>query len=319
MGIKVREPGLVHQRTWRPSRDRRRPTPTATWQHGSGQMSNFQGKSTARPVDRRGFGSARMGKRQGHRRAPAPRRGAAVVRSRSSSRKYCTRRHSDLHASRKVWRTVLPLTCNITRTRAAIASAVEGCVERFGRIDIGQQCRWQCAGVILIDAGRGLVGQQLDFNLDHSISRPQACAARDGAAIRETGRGGATDQHRKRRRHDLSAGWTGQCGLCGREAGLVACQTFHGHSLCPQGIRVNTVIPGSTHTPLVESPWFASSARTMPRTDRRAASVGADGPNGPRLGRRHAVESSSASDEAATSFRNPARVRRRHAPLPASA
>ncbi|WP_275293802.1 SDR family oxidoreductase [Amycolatopsis sp. La24] len=134
--------------------------------------------------------------------------------------------------------------CDVTSS-SAVAAMVRSCQEEFGRIDI-----------LVNNVGGSFKGgpvelseedwaRQLDYNLTsvfltckHTIP---VMKAQGGGAIVNTASTSGTR-------------WTGsaQVGYAAAKAGVIQFSKVTAVQHAPDGIRVNTVVPGQLHTPMVE-------------------------------------------------------------------
>jgi NAD(P)-dependent dehydrogenase (short-subunit alcohol dehydrogenase family) len=145
----------------------------------------------------------------------------------------------------------LPLTCNMTDS-TAIASAVEGCVERFGRIDILVNNVGGSAPGDPVSMPEEVWQQQLDVNLTTAFLGCKHVLPVMERQFSETGRGGAIVNIGSVGAMTFQLGGRVSAGYAAAKAGLVAFSRSTAIAYVRKGIRVNTVIPGSMHTPLVE-------------------------------------------------------------------
>lgn len=145
----------------------------------------------------------------------------------------------------------IPLPCNMT-IGADVEAVVGMCVVHFGRIDILVNNVGGSAPGDPVSMSEEVWQQQLDFNLTTAflgckyvlpVMESQFVATGKGGAIVNIGSVGAMTFQLDGR---VSAGYAAA------KAGLVAFGRSTAIAYVRKGIRVNTVIPGSMHTPLVE-------------------------------------------------------------------
>jgi NAD(P)-dependent dehydrogenase (short-subunit alcohol dehydrogenase family) len=145
----------------------------------------------------------------------------------------------------------LPLPCNMTAS-AEVEAVVAMCVVHFGRIDVLVNNVGGSAPGDPVSMTEEVWQQQLDFNLTTAflgckhvlpVMESQFVASGMGGAIVNIGSVGAMTFQLDGR---VSAGYAAS------KAGLVAFGRSTAIAYVRKGIRVNTVIPGSMHTPLVE-------------------------------------------------------------------
>jgi NAD(P)-dependent dehydrogenase (short-subunit alcohol dehydrogenase family) len=141
--------------------------------------------------------------------------------------------------------TVASHLCDVTDT-AAVKSMVQACIEEFGRIDVlvnvvGGSRRGGAGEISEEDWSR-----QLDFNLT-SVYRtcheaiPHMVGSGGGAIVNIASTSGIR--------------WTGapQVAYASSKAGVISFSRVTAVQYAPDNIRVNTVVPGQLHTPMVEA------------------------------------------------------------------
>jgi NAD(P)-dependent dehydrogenase (short-subunit alcohol dehydrogenase family) len=135
--------------------------------------------------------------------------------------------------------------CDVT-DGAAVQAMVAACVERFGRIDILVNNVGGSAPGGAAEMSEDAFATQLDFNLKSVFL---ACkhvipvmAAQGGGAIVNTASVSALR-------------WTGaaQVAYASAKAAIIQFSRVTAVQYASQGIRVNTVVPGQMHTPMVEA------------------------------------------------------------------
>lgn len=140
---------------------------------------------------------------------------------------------------------IRPYVCDMT-DNAAVAAMVQACAGEFGRVDIlvnnvGGSARG--GAVVLTEAGWD---RQIDFNLKsvflackHAI--PVMAAGGGGAIVNTASTSGLR--------------WTGsaQVAYAAAKAGVIQFSRVTAVEFASQHIRVNTVVPGQMHTPMVEA------------------------------------------------------------------
>jgi NAD(P)-dependent dehydrogenase (short-subunit alcohol dehydrogenase family) len=129
---------------------------------------------------------------------------------------------------------------------AQVKAMVDACLTRFGRIDILVNNVGGSARGGVVELPEAAWDQQMDFNLKtvflsckHVIP---VMAAGGGGAIVNTASASGTR-------------WTGaaQVGYATSKAGVIQFSRVTAVEYAPRKIRVNTVIPGQMHTPMVEA------------------------------------------------------------------
>lgn len=141
--------------------------------------------------------------------------------------------------------TVRPHTCDVTQGEQ-VAAMVEACRTEFGRVDIllNNVGGSRPGGPVELDEAEWAA--QLDYNLTsvyltckHVI--PVMRAQGSGAIVNTASTSGLR--------------WTGsaQVGYASAKAGVIQLSRVTAVQHAAEGIRVNTVVPGQLHTPMVEA------------------------------------------------------------------
>ncbi|SDC89855.1 hypothetical protein SAMN05216345_104363 [Cupriavidus sp. YR651] len=140
---------------------------------------------------------------------------------------------------------VEPYTCDVTDAKA-VAAMAEACVARFGRVDILVNNVGGSAKGGPVDLSEEIWDAQLDFNLKSVFLTCKSVLpymeAQGGGAIVNTA---STSGIR----------WTGaaQVGYASAKAAVIQFSRVVAVEYAKKNIRVNTVIPGQMHTPMVEA------------------------------------------------------------------
>ncbi|MCO6417841.1 SDR family oxidoreductase [Siccirubricoccus sp. KC 17139] len=141
--------------------------------------------------------------------------------------------------------TFVPMPCDATDS-AAVAQAVAACKERFGRIDILVNNVGGSAAGGPVEMAEEVWDSQIDSNLKsvflfckHII--PIMEAQGGGAIVNLASTSGIR--------------WTGaaQVAYAASKAGVIQLSRVVAVQYAPKGIRVDTVVPGQMHTPMVEA------------------------------------------------------------------
>jgi NAD(P)-dependent dehydrogenase (short-subunit alcohol dehydrogenase family) len=136
-------------------------------------------------------------------------------------------------------------TCDVT-SGASVQAAVESCVKQLGRIDILVNNVGGSAKGGPIEMSEEVWDAQVDFNLKsvfltckHTL--PNMLRQGGGAIVNISSTSGIR--------------WTGsaQVAYAATKAGVIQLSRVLAVQYAKQSIRVNTVIPGQLHTPMVES------------------------------------------------------------------
>jgi len=138
-----------------------------------------------------------------------------------------------------------PYLCDVT-DRASVAAMVEACIARFGRVDILVNNVGGSARGGPVDIDEATWQRQIDFNLTSVYLTcrsvlPHMESQGSGAIVNTASTSGIR--------------WTGaaQCAYAAAKAGVIQFGRVVAVEYAPKGIRVNTVVPGQLHTPMVES------------------------------------------------------------------
>ncbi|ANT61621.1 3-oxoacyl-ACP reductase [Salipiger sp. CCB-MM3] len=140
---------------------------------------------------------------------------------------------------------VEPYLCDVT-DRASVEAMVAACIARFGRVDIlvnnvGGSFKGGAAQLSEEDWDR-----QMDFNLKSVFLTcksvlPHMEAQGSGAIVNTSSTSGTR--------------WTGaaQVAYASSKAAVIQFGKVTAVEYAPKGVRVNTVVPGQLHTPMVEA------------------------------------------------------------------
>lgn len=129
---------------------------------------------------------------------------------------------------------------------ASVAAMVAACIARFGRVDILVNNVGGSAKGGPVEMSEETWDAQVDFNLKsvfltckHTL--PHLLAQRGGAIVNLSSTSGLR--------------WTGaaQVAYAATKAGVIQFSRVLAVQYAKQGIRVNTVVPGQLHTPMVEA------------------------------------------------------------------
>lgn len=135
--------------------------------------------------------------------------------------------------------------CDVTNS-AEVAAMAQACVDRFGTIDILVNNVGGSAAGGPVEMAEEVWDLQVDINLKsvflcckHAL--PTMIGRRSGAIVNIASTSGLR--------------WTGsaQVAYAAAKAGIIQLSRVVAVQHAPMGIRVNTVVPGQLHTPMVES------------------------------------------------------------------
>lgn len=135
--------------------------------------------------------------------------------------------------------------CDMT-DRASVEAMVAACMDRFGRVDILLNNVGGSARGGPVDMDEGTWDRQVDSNLKSVYLTcrsvlPHMAAQGSGAIVNTASTSGLR--------------WTGaaQSAYAATKAGVIQFGRVVAVEYAPKGIRVNTVVPGQLHTPMVEA------------------------------------------------------------------
>ena len=135
--------------------------------------------------------------------------------------------------------------CDVTKSKD-IASMVKACLKRFGRIDILVNIVGGSAPGGAVDLSEEAWDRQFDYNLKSVF-----LACKHVLPVMERQGGGAIVNIAS----TSGLRWTGsaQVGYAASKAGVIQLTRVTAVQYAPKGIRVNCVVPGQLHTPMVEA------------------------------------------------------------------
>jgi NAD(P)-dependent dehydrogenase (short-subunit alcohol dehydrogenase family) len=136
-------------------------------------------------------------------------------------------------------------TCDV-RSNQSIAEAIDHALNRFGRIDVLVNNVGGSAAGGPVEMSEEVWDSQIDYNLKSVFLTckhvlPHMVAAGRGAIVNMASTSGLR--------------WTGsaQIAYAATKAGVIQMGRVMAVQYAKQGIRVNTVVPGQLHTPMVEA------------------------------------------------------------------
>lgn len=140
---------------------------------------------------------------------------------------------------------ILTHTCDVTEA-AQVEGMVQACMAAFGRVDLLVNNVGGSARGGPVDLSQADWNRQLDYNLTSVFLAckyviPQMVAQGGGAIVNTASTSGLR--------------WTGaaQVGYAASKAGLIQFSRVTAVEFAPHKVRVNTVVPGQMHTPMVEA------------------------------------------------------------------
>ncbi|SMX32863.1 SDR family NAD(P)-dependent oxidoreductase [Actibacterium lipolyticum] len=135
--------------------------------------------------------------------------------------------------------------CDVT-DRSAVENMVAACIDRFGRVDVLVNNVGGSAKGGPEDLDEEVWDKQVDFNLKSVYLTcrsvlPHMAAQGSGAIVNTSSTSGLR--------------WTGaaQCAYAATKAGVIQFSRVVAVEYAAKGVRVNTVVPGQLHTPMVEA------------------------------------------------------------------
>jgi NAD(P)-dependent dehydrogenase (short-subunit alcohol dehydrogenase family) len=140
---------------------------------------------------------------------------------------------------------IVPFACDVT-SGASVAAMAQACLERFGTVDILVNNVGGSAAGGPVEMTEEVWDSQVDINLKSVFLTckhvlPTMIEKRSGAIVNIASTSGIR--------------WTGsaQVAYAATKAGVIQLSRVVAVQHAPMGIRVNTVVPGQLHTPMVES------------------------------------------------------------------
>jgi len=135
--------------------------------------------------------------------------------------------------------------CDVTSSQA-VASMVRACLERFGRVDVLVNNVGGSAAGGPVEMSEEVWDAQVDFNLKSVF-----LGCKHVLPVMERQGGGAIVNIAST--SGLRWGGSAQVAYAATKAGVIQLSRVVAVQYAPKGIRVNTVVPGQLHTPMVEA------------------------------------------------------------------
>lgn len=152
----------------------------------------------------------------------------------------------------------LALACNVA-DGASVAAAMATVVERFGRLD-----------VLVNNAGVGSVDAFLDTPDEHwqrvigvNLTGVFLCSREAARLMHQSGQGGVIVNLSS----TAAISGEGPSHYCASKAGVMGLTRSLARELAPSRIRVNTIVPGPTNTPMmagIPDDWMQSMVKAIP-------------------------------------------------------
>ncbi|SDS05834.1 SDR family NAD(P)-dependent oxidoreductase [Pseudomonas oryzae] len=152
----------------------------------------------------------------------------------------------------------LALACNVADS-ASVAAAMAAVVERFGRLD-----------VLVNNAGVGSVDAFLDTPDEHwqrvigvNLTGVFLCSREAARLMHQSGEGGVIVNLSS----TAAISGEGPSHYCASKAGVMGLTRSLARELAPSRIRVNTIVPGPTNTPMmagIPDDWMQSMVKAIP-------------------------------------------------------
>jgi NAD(P)-dependent dehydrogenase (short-subunit alcohol dehydrogenase family) len=140
---------------------------------------------------------------------------------------------------------IVPHYCDVT-VASDVEAMVEACRKQFGRIDILVNNVGGSAAGGAVELSEDNWDRQIDYNLKSvfltcKFVLPVMEAQKSGAIVNTASTSGLR--------------WSGsaQVGYAASKAGVIQFSRVTAVQYAPKGIRVNTVVPGQLHTPMLEA------------------------------------------------------------------
>ncbi len=177
-------------------------------------------------------------------------RATAVVFARESAKVFAVDRNEDslretVERARAIGGEITTHLCDATESNA-VAAMVDACVNAYGRIDILVNVVGGSAPGGPVELSEEAWRSQLDYNLGtvflackHVL--PIMVPQKSGAIVNISSTSG------------IRFSGSAQIGYAASKAGVIQFSRAVAVQYAPHGIRVNTVIPGQLHTPMVEA------------------------------------------------------------------
>ena len=135
--------------------------------------------------------------------------------------------------------------CDVT-DKVSVEAMVADCIDRFGRVDVLVNNVGGSARGGPVEMDEATWNQQINFNLTSVYLTcrsvlPYMAQQGSGAIVNTASASGIR--------------WTGaaQCAYAATKAGVIQFSRVVAVEYAPKGVRVNTVVPGQLHTPMVET------------------------------------------------------------------
>jgi hypothetical protein len=135
--------------------------------------------------------------------------------------------------------------CDVT-DNASVSAMVAACIDRFGRIDVLANNVGGSAAGGPVEMAEDVWDAQVDYNLKSVF-----LTCKHVLPVMETQKSGAIVNVAS----TSGLRWTGaaQVGYAATKAGVIQLSRVVAVQYAARGIRVNTVVPGQLHTPMVEA------------------------------------------------------------------
>ena len=152
----------------------------------------------------------------------------------------------------------LAVACNVADS-ASVAEAMAAVIERFGRLD-----------VLVNNAGVGSVDAFLDTPDEHwqrvigvNLTGTFLCSREAARLMHQSGQGGVIVNLSS----TAAVSGEGPSHYCASKAGVMGLTRSLARELAPSQIRVNTIVPGPTNTPMmagIPDDWMQSMVKAIP-------------------------------------------------------
>jgi 3-oxoacyl-[acyl-carrier protein] reductase len=152
----------------------------------------------------------------------------------------------------------LGVACNVAEV-AAVKAAMAAIKERFGRLDVVVNC----AGIGSVDAFLDTPDENWARVIGVNLTGSFLCCREGARLMQECGSKGVILNVSS----TAAMSGEGPSHYCASKAGVMGLTRSIARELAPTGIRVNTIVPGATNTPMmagIPDEWMQSMIQAIP-------------------------------------------------------
>lgn len=152
----------------------------------------------------------------------------------------------------------LALACNVADS-ASVAAAMAAVVERFGRLDV----LVNNAGIGSVDAFLDTPDENWQRVIGVNLTGVFLCSREAARLMHQSGEGGVIVNLSS----TAAISGEGPSHYCAAKAGVMGLTRSLARELAPSRIRVNTIVPGPTNTPMmagIPDDWMQSMVKAIP-------------------------------------------------------